>query len=154
MHNFQGKSKEKKLEMFRKLCRQHGIKLTPQRLIIYETLLDHQNHPSTDMVYQCVRKTFPTISFDTINRTLITFSEIGIAHVIGGTGNPKRYDANLAQHHHFQCIKCKRIIDVFHDEFNSLPIPETLQKKYQINDITVRLEGVCDLCKTGGTKTP
>ncbi len=147
MHSVQEKSKEKKLNTFKDVCKQHNIKLTPQRLIIYETLLDHPEHPSTDMVYQCVRKTFPTISFDTVNRTLLTLHELGVANIIEGTGNPKRYDGNVVKHHHFQCVKCKRIIDVFYTEYNSLPIPQDIQEKHRVQDITVRLQGVCDQCR-------
>lgn len=147
MQNFYHKSKEKKLDRFKEVCKQHKIKLTPQRLIIYEELIRSAEHPSTDMVYQRVRKTFPTISFDTVNRTLLTFYEIGIAGLVEGSGNPKRYDGNLSKHHHFQCITCKRIIDIYDDSYNTLHVPTELQEKYTILNTTVHLEGICEQCK-------
>ena len=147
MQKFQEKSKEKKLERFKDICKHHKIKLTPQRLVIYEELIESDEHPSTDMVYQRVRQQFPTISFDTVNRTLITFSEIGLAGVIEGTGNPKRYDGNLSKHHHFQCLKCKKILDVHDESFNRIEAPESFRTIHTVLTTTVRLEGICEQCQ-------
>ncbi len=139
-------SREEKLERFKQICKEHGIKLTPQRLIIYEELISTDEHPSTDMLYQRVSKTFPTISFDTVNRTLLTFYEMGVAGLVEGTGNPKRYDGNLEQHHHFQCLKCKKIIDIYSHAYDHLQIPSEIQDNFNILKKTVCLEGLCDEC--------
>ncbi|MCP4400505.1 MAG: transcriptional repressor [bacterium] len=151
MYKFQDKSKEKKLDRFKDVCKQSRIKLTPQRLVIYEELITTEEHPSTDMVYQRVRQQFPTISFDTVNRTLVTFSKIGLAGIIEGTGNPKRYDGDLSKHHHFQCLKCKKIIDVHEESYNQITIPDSVRKHHMILTATIRLEGICEQCKAPGT---
>jgi len=136
------------LDRFKELCKQHNIKLTPQRLIIYEALLNNEDHPSTDMVYQQVRQTFPTISFDTVNRTLLTFYDMGVAGVVEGSGNPKRFDSNLKKHHHFQCLRCRRIIDIYNEEYDAIPIPQELRERHHVLNLTVHLDGICDQCKT------
>ena len=146
-HIYGNQDRDEKLERFKKICKENGFKLTPQRLIIYEELISTDEHPSTDMLYKRVRKTFPTISFDTVNRTLLTFHEIGIANLIEGTGNPKRFDGNLDKHHHFQCMKCKKIIDFYSDSYDDLQIPSEIQNKFNILNKTVRLEGICDKCR-------
>ncbi|PID57862.1 transcriptional repressor [candidate division KSB3 bacterium] len=147
MHHSPDKSKEKKLAHFKDICKHSKIKLTPQRLVIYNELIDSEEHPSTDMVYQQVKKQFPTISFDTVNRTLATFSEIGLASVVEGTGTPRRYDGNLSKHHHFQCLSCKKIFDVYDESYNTLDVPEELRNAHTILTVTVRLEGICEQCK-------
>jgi Fur family peroxide stress response transcriptional regulator len=116
-------------------------------LIIYEELISTDEHPSTDMLYQKVRRTFPTISFDTVNRTLLTFYDMGVAGIVEGTGHPKRFDGNLNRHHHFQCIQCKKIIDLYSSHFDTLPIPEKVQGSYTVLSTTVHLEGFCETCK-------
>ncbi len=150
MQEITEKSKEKKLERFRTLCKQRSIKLTPQRMIIYEALIKTEEHPSTDMVYQQIRQIFPTISFDTVNRTLLTFYEMGLAGVVEGSGNPKRFDGNVKKHHHFQCLKCRRIVDIYNEQYDEIPIPQELQQQYNISNLTVHLEGICDQCKADG----
>jgi Fur family transcriptional regulator, peroxide stress response regulator len=134
-------------EAFKQICKAHGFKVTPQRMIIYEELLKSQEHPSTDMLYQRINRAFPTISFDTVHRTLLTFSEIGVANIIEGTGNPKRFDANLDKHHHFQCLRCQQIFDIYNEAYNHLPIPADIQDRFQVLSQTVRLEGICPACR-------
>ena len=146
MQLFENQHKEEALGRFKKIWKEHGFKLTPQRLVIYEELISTDTHPSTDMLYKRVRKTFPTISFDTVNRTLLTFHEIGIANLVEGSGNPKRFDGNLDKHHHFQCMKCKKIIDIYSDSYDDLQIPPEFQDNFKILKKTVRLEGICDEC--------
>ena len=138
---------QQKIDVFSARCRQSGLKITPQRLAIYKTLITTTEHPSTDMVYQRVGKNFPNISFDTVNRTLLTFNEIGAAFVVEGSGEVRRFDANFESHQHFKCIKCKRIIDVFHEPFNDVQVPVELGEKFKVLRKTVYFEGYCDECK-------
>jgi len=147
MQVFQNKGIEKKLDRFKAICKDHGIKLTPQRLLIYEELINQDEHPSTDMLYQRVKETFPTVSFDTVNRTLLTFYKIGVAGLVEGTGNPKRFDGNLDKHHHFQCVKCKKIVDIYSDVYDHIPVPPEIQNTFTILNKTVHLEGICTECR-------
>jgi Fur family transcriptional regulator, peroxide stress response regulator len=137
---------QKKLDRFKQICKDYKIKLTPQRMIIYEELLNSNDHPSTDMLYQRIQERFPTISFDTVHRTLLTFCDIGVANIVEGTGNPKRFDGLLDRHHHFQCVRCKKIIDVYHEAYDRLPIPKELKQQGRVLKQTVRLEGICEAC--------
>jgi Fur family peroxide stress response transcriptional regulator len=116
-------------------------------MVIYEELINSHDHPSTDMLYQRIQETFPTISFDTVHRTLLTFCNIGMADIVEGTGNPKRFDGKLDKHHHFQCVRCKKIIDVYHEAYDSLPVPEEIQQRCRVLKQTVRFEGLCATCR-------
>jgi len=51
-----------------------------------------KDHPSADNIYRRLVKKGPNISFDTINRTLLTFSKIGIVNIVEGYGQTKRFD--------------------------------------------------------------
>ena len=127
-------------------CRQVGLKVTPQRIAIYKELLKTDEHPSAEMLYEKVSKILPNISLDTVNRTLLTLSEIGAATVLEGSGDAKRYDAELEKHQHFKCVKCKRIIDFHHRPFDNIKIPAEISEKFTVLRKTVYLEGICDLC--------
>ncbi len=136
-----------KLEAFEKLCRQAGLKVTPQRIAVYKELAGSKEHPSAEMVYKKVRKALPNISLDTVNRTLLTLDEIGAAFIVEGSGDAKRYDGNVENHQHFKCVKCKRIIDFHYKPFDDIKLPPSINKKFTVLRKTVYLEGVCDLCK-------
>jgi len=136
-----------KLDAFRVRCRQVGLKVTPQRMAVYKALIESKEHPSADMLYRMVKKTFPNISLDTVNRSLLTLAESGVAFVVEGSGDVKRFDGNLKSHQHFKCIKCKRIIDFHYKPFDDIEVPASIVEKFMVLRKTVYFEGVCDLCR-------
>jgi len=138
---------DEKTRWFTSKCRQAGLKVTPQRIAIYRELLKTDEHPSAEMLYEKVKKVFPSISLDTVNRTLLTLNEIGAAFVVEGSGNVRRFDGGLDKHQHFKCVKCKRIIDFHHKPFDNIKLPAEIRKKFKVLRKTVYLEGLCDLCR-------
>lgn len=134
------------MDAFQVRCRDEGLKVTPQRMAIYGALLETDRHPSAEMVFRQVRQVFPTISLDTVNRTLLTLSDMGVAFVVEGSGDAKRFDADITHHQHFRCVKCKRIIDFHHEPFDNIPVPEELGRHFTVLRATVYIEGVCDRC--------
>jgi Fur family peroxide stress response transcriptional regulator len=120
--------------------------MTPQRMAIYEVLIDSDDHPCTEDVFERVRRFFPDIAIDTVYRTLTTFSEMGLTHIVEGYGEAKRYDPDTGPHHHFRCRYCNQIIDFQEPEFDNLKVPQTLKKKYTISNVKVVLEGICARC--------
>jgi Fur family peroxide stress response transcriptional regulator len=146
--------KSEKIKIISEKLKKVGLKVTPQRIAILQEILFNHNHPSTDQVYQKVHNKYPNISFDTVNRTLITLSQKGTLKVVEGYGLPKKYDPNTGPHHHFQCIQCHTIIDFQNPTYDAIDVPRELQDKYQIIRKKVVLEGLCDKCrKKGGDKT-
>ncbi len=133
---------------FEEICRQHNMKITPQRVAIYKALLNSREHPSAVTIHEQIKKMFPNVSLDTVNRTLLTFSEIGLVQIVEGRGDPKRFDPNLQPHHHFRCVKCGEISDFYSDEFDALRIPDQVQQKFVITAKRVLLEGICENCQS------
>ena len=138
---------DEKTRWFTGRCREFGLKVTPQRVAIYGELIKTNKHPSAEMLYKKVRRVFPNISLDTVNRTLLTLNEIGAAFVVEGSGDAKRFDAGLEEHQHFKCVKCKRIVDFHHTPFDDIKLPAGIGEKFTVLRKTVYLEGICDLCK-------
>ncbi len=137
---------EQKMLDFQETCRQAGLKVTPQRKAVYKALIESKEHPSADMIYRKVRADLGEISLDTVNRTLLTLSEIGAAFTVEGSGDAKRFDGNLSPHQHFKCLKCKSVIDFHHKDFDDIKIPKDICKNYKIIRKSVYLEGICDKC--------
>jgi Fur family peroxide stress response transcriptional regulator len=134
------------LNLFYEKCKEHGLKVTPQRVCVYRELAEATDHPSIDDVYQRVKKSLPNISFDTVYRTALSLTEIGIVDLIEGQSGSRRFDANTFPHHHFRCLKCHRIIDFDSDYYDRVTIPEELQKRFRVVSQRIFLEGICDEC--------
>ncbi len=138
---------KEKLLSFKSICREHGLRITPQRVAIYEELVASPDHPSAMSIFKKVREYYLNISLDTVNRTLLTFQRIGLAQVVECSGDPKRFDPNLEPHHHFRCIDCGEIID-FHNEFyDALEIPDEIKDKCVVLEKKVHLAGFCNQCR-------
>ena len=134
------------LDHFISKCRQYNLRITPQRIAIYKQLLESENHPTADNLFQSIRNEFPNISFDTVNRTLLTFSKIGIIHTVESHSGARRFDPNLKEHHHLHCIKCGKITDFFNERYNQLEIPKEIQKQYTIVRKRMVLNTICRNC--------
>ena len=137
-------------ESFRKKLRENKIKVTPQRIAIYRELVNAKDHPSTDNIFKKIRKCFPKISFDTVNRTVLTFVRIDLIRIVEGGG--RRFDPNTGPHHHLRCIQCYSIIDFYSNDYDQLKLPKKIPGNFTILSKKVILEGVCEKCsnqKTG-----
>ena len=136
---------------FMAICKRNGLKVTPQRVAIFEAVVDLDTHPSADEVYRIVTKKFPTISFDTVNRTLVTFSELGIVDITESSSGIRRLDPDINNHHHIHCRKCGNIIDFYNKDFDELNVPKKLRNEYRIEKVRVTLMGICDACQRVST---
>ena len=134
------------VDRFIETCRRHQLKITPQRVAIYRELIQSKQHPTANLMFRAIKKAFPNISFDTVNRTLLTFSEIGVVDVVEGFGGPKRFDPDIGDHHHLHCTACGRIIDFEYDRYADLEVPEAITKQFKVVSRRVVLKGYCENC--------
>jgi Fe2+ or Zn2+ uptake regulation protein len=105
---------------FERACREAGAKLTHQRLEIFREVAKTGDHPDAETIHRRVRDRMPTVSLDTIYRTLWLLVDLGIVQTLGAGRERARFDANLDQHHHFVCVKCGLTRDFYSKEFDGL----------------------------------
>ena len=93
------------------------LKLTPQRLAVYQYLKSTSEHPSAETIYKALQPNYPTMSLATVYKTLKTLVEIGLVQELNvGEGN-FRYDGNCSEHGHIQCILCRINHQLYHIEY-------------------------------------
>lgn len=134
------------IDRFVQSCRLHQLKITPQRVAIFRALVQSREHPTADQMFRGIRKSFPNISFDTVNRTLLTFAAIGVVDVVEVFGGPKRFDPDTGDHHHLHCTACGRIIDFEYDGYATLDVPPAVAQKFTVTGKRVVLKGLCETC--------
>lgn len=135
------------LEVFYNKCKEGNLKITPQRTAIYEGLINDKAHPSADVVFRRIKKKIPNISFDTVNRTLLSFVDLGILKVVEGYGRPKRFDPDTGSHHHFLCVKCNKIVDFCDKALDAIEVPMEIKNRFIVTGKKVVIEGLCESCR-------
>ncbi len=143
----QQEGRSDKIQEFIKTCQEHHLKITPQRVAIYKELFHLDTHPTADGIYQIVKREYPHISFDTVNRTLLTFAENGIVDVVATFGGAKRFDPNVQTHHHLHCTKCGKVFDFYSRSYDDLKVPEEVRAQFQVMSRRVVLKGICMKCR-------
>jgi Fur family peroxide stress response transcriptional regulator len=137
---------QRRVSRFAETCRRKGLKVTHQRMEVFRELAASDEHPDAETVYERVRKRLPTVSCDTVYRTLSTLETQGLVSRTEVLGGPARYDANMAPHHHFVCTTCGLVRDFYSDALDSLPIPKSVEALGKVESAHVQVRGVCSVC--------
>lgn len=137
---------ERRLQRFKGAARKAGVKLTHQRLEIFREVASSIEHPAVEAIFRAVQARMPTVSLDTVYRTLWMLEELGLITTLGPRRGAVRFDANLRPHHHFVCIQCGLTRDFVDPQFDALRAPDAVKGYGHIVGARVELRGVCRNC--------
>ena len=128
--------------------REQGGRVTLQRKTILETVEALAGHPTAEQIYSHAHVSDPELNLATVYRTLRWLEREGLV-------SPRRFDGQRedrfdphppADHHHFFCISCKRVMEF--TEPLSAPIVARLQRQLHVHvdSATLLLRGWCEEC--------
>jgi len=137
---------QKRMRHLRDGLKRSGVKLTHQRLEIFREVAKSGDHPDAETIYTGVRKRVPTVSLDTVYRTLWLLFDLGLISTLGAPRERVRFDANIKPHHHFVCVNCGMTHDVYSEEFDQLRIPNSVKALGTVEKAQVEVRGVCLQC--------
>ncbi len=132
---------------FLESCRNQGIKATHQRMEILRELVDTDEHPDAETLYKRVRRRIPTISLDTVYRTLRLLEDKGVIARVGSAQERARFDAHTDRHHHFVCTECGLIGDVYSEALDRFAAPPEVSAMGSVDGVYVELRGRCRKCQ-------
>ena len=137
---------EQRLERLKLACRNNGMRMTHQRLEIFREVAATDEHPDTDTLFQRVRERMPTISRDTVYRTLASLETMRLISRVDPVRGGARYDANCDRHHHYVCTRCGSITDIYLNQ--EPPLPEGIENLGDVESLHLQVRGVCQNCKS------
>lgn len=123
-----------------------GIVTTRQRVTLLDLLLRRKDHPDAESLLLDARKTMPSMSADTVYRTLSMFADAGVILRMAVPTRRARFDGSVKPHNHFLCEKCECILDLPGDEESERNIPSAAAACGEIREIQVVYIGTCQLC--------
>lgn len=139
------------INMLNSLLAKNGYKITSQREIIFQVMLDNMGkHLSPEEIYEIVNKVDKDIGIATVYRTLLLFEELGIVYKDDFDDNRNRYELSSDEkhhHHHLICKNCNSIIEVKYDLLDE--IEDYIKKEYgfAITDHDLKFYGLCQDCQ-------
>lgn len=129
------------------IFKEKKLKLTPQRLAVYNYLMNTTSHPSADVIYTDIHIQYPTMSLATVYKALKTLVDVGLVQEINvGEGN-FRYDGNSSPHAHIQCLKCGKVEDFEQFNLDNLNSLAQSQTDFKILSNKVYFYGYCKECQ-------
>jgi Fur family transcriptional regulator, peroxide stress response regulator len=140
------RGKQSEMKLFRSKCKEHSMRVTHQKVMIYEALLGSLDHPSPEQIFNKLKHSVHGLSLDTVYRTLSAFNEMGLIDLVDGYGTARRFDPMLEKHHHFQCKKCGTITDFISDDYDKIAVPKEIARNCEVIKLRVTIEGLCKKC--------
>ena len=137
---------DEKIEKLRTACAERGMRVTPQRIEIYKYVAGSCEHPSAETVFEAIKQHMPNVSIDTVYRTLTSLEELGMVFRVDNQLPKARFDADLTPHHHFLCIECGEVYDIFPEKKYDIQIPREAHSFGVVKDANLQIRGVCKKC--------
>ena len=94
------------------ILREKGLKVTPQRIAVYNMLCNSHEHPTAEMIYKTLEPANPTMSLATVYKTLDFFKQLGLVQELNVGEPSSRYDAVVHCHPHTVCTVCGKVRDL------------------------------------------
>ena len=133
---------------FTRRCKEAGLTTTHQRSVIYRVLVESQDHPSPELVYERVSLEIPEISRATVYKNIHTFIDAGILREVSELHQTSRLDANLERHHHLICTRCWKVVDYQDDQLDGIRATEEEPDGFQVSEYRVEVRGLCPACRS------
>ncbi|AMJ39933.1 Fur family transcriptional regulator [Anaerotignum propionicum] len=129
------------------ILREKGLKVTPQRIAVYNMLLNSTEHPNAETIYRALEPTNPTMSLATVYKTLDYFKQLGLVQELNVGEGSSRYDAVVKCHPHTVCMQCGKVQDLFLDELTEIHKKVKEELDFQVNCEQLILYGICGDCR-------
>jgi len=134
-------------ESDRKILRQAGKRITPQRLFILETMREAGGHLDADEIHRLARQKSPRLSLSTVYRTLAMLKEAGLVDELHLGEEHHHYEIRGDGHHHLICQGCGKVVE-FECPFSQELLRDLGEEHdFEITGIHLDLVGYCAECR-------
>lgn len=124
--------------------KEHGLRITPQRTLILQTILSLKGHPTVEDIHRKI----PHISIATIYNNINLFVSLRILKELPyGNGLSKYELANQPNHYHILCESCGEIIDFNYPTLSQIEHVACKLTQFKIHSHQMEVYGLCQSCQ-------
>lgn len=120
------------------------LKITHQRIVVYQALILSKNHPTAEQIYDSIKSKNPSITLATVYKTLETFAENHLINKVSSPQGAMRYDARIDNHNHIYISNTNEILDYDDEELKVILLNYLKKKKFSnlnITDFKLQIKG-------------
>ena len=129
------------------ILREKGLKVTPQRIAVYNMLRSTTEHPNAEMIYKTLEPTNPTMSLATVYKTLDFFKQLGLVQELNVGEGRSRYDAVVDWHPHTVCTCCGKVGDLHMEALKNVSQKLAPELDFEVEMEQLILYGKCSECR-------
>ena len=126
--------------------REKGAKVTAQRIAMLRQLEKRRDHPSAELLYRELKQDYPTLSIATVYNTAQLFAEAQLLKVISIDDKRVYFDPELAEHGHFLCRHCGKLLDIPIAYQLISQVTDPIKDISHVEQTDIFLYGVCVSC--------
>jgi len=138
-------------EPLRALLREHGQRVTEDRLAIWRELHAAHDHMDADQLFARLREKGLKGSRATVYRTLDLLVRAALVSKIRATEQRFVYEmaAGRRHHDHLVCTRCGKIVEFENEQIEKLQDEIAARHGFTLSAHFMRLSGVCASCRKG-----
>jgi Fe2+ or Zn2+ uptake regulation protein len=128
--------------------RRRGVRVTPQRSVILETVSHLGGHPTAVEVYRGASRRLPGLNQATVYRALEALREAGMVVGMSGADGGARFALRDQSHphHHLVCTGCGAEVEVEPDAVARLANTVRRRHRFHLHGEHLTLSGLCEAC--------
>jgi Fe2+ or Zn2+ uptake regulation protein len=139
-------AEERKIDLLQSVLRAGGFKMTRQRRVVYEMLVESKEHLDANDLFERVRKRHPGISLATIYRTVALLKRVGLVKALPlGQSHQHFEPVSGSMHCHLVCKKCEKVTELPLDEVSKL-VAFLSRSGWEIETVEFCITGRCPEC--------
>ena len=132
--------------------REAGLKVTPQRQLLFRLLHNNTAHPTAETLYEVDVREMPGISLRTVYQTLTDLAAMGELQQIDLGGGAARFDPNVDDHHHVVCDSCGDVRDVYVANADEISVAGLAG--FSVQSARIVFSGKCPTCAATPAAAP
>ncbi len=136
-------------ENFTKYLKSGSYRITPERFIIMEAVMNFDGHFDADELFFQVKTSGQKVSRATVYNTLDLLQDCGLISKYRFGENHSRYEKAFGRphHHHLICLECGDIIEFVNDRIEKIQKEVSDENLFKVQTSTLQIFGICSKCQ-------
>jgi Fe2+ or Zn2+ uptake regulation protein len=123
-----------------------GYRVTSQRLLIHQTLVELDRHVGAEELLEAVEERLPSVSLPTVYASLDALEEAGLVRRVAAGRGRALFDSRPVDHHHIVCRRCGAVQDLDARVSLDRAVDLAAGRGFEVDGAEIVVHGLCPTC--------